>query len=179
MSEPESSMDIGHVRAMVAACPPSPHRDRTMAFLAAATDWHAGDDDGHITASAVVLDADAERTLLIFHRKLGRWLQPGGHVEVTDSDLASAALREATEETGISGLVVDPDPLHLDVHWVGTHHHYDVRFIVRAPAGAEAGGANREVEACRWVTPEELAAVSTDASVVDLVTAALARVRRP
>jgi 8-oxo-dGTP pyrophosphatase MutT (NUDIX family) len=167
---------LQHVRAVVAACPPSEDRDRTAAFLDATADWMAGDDDGHITASAVVLDADAQRTLLIFHRKLGRWLQPGGHVEVDDEDLAAAALREASEETGIAGLTVDPDPIHLDVHWVGTHHHFDVRFIVRAPAGAVAGGANREVEGCRWVAIDELSTLTTEASVVDLVEAAITRI---
>ena len=113
------------VRAMVEACPPSVDRDRTLAFLDQChdyDDWSAGA-DGHITASAVVLDAAAERTLLVYHRKLERWLQPGGHVEAADADLVAAALREATEETSIADLVIDPDPLHLDVHWVGTHYH--------------------------------------------------------
>src|ERR1044071_1732845 len=131
------------VRAAVTRCPPSTHRERTHAFLDGTADWLRGD-DGHVTSSAAVLDASGQRTLLIFHRKLQRWLQPGGHVESTDADLAAAALREAVEETGIAGLVVEPDPVHLDVHWVGTHYHYDLRYVVRAPAGAEPV-ANAEV----------------------------------
>ena len=162
------------VRAFVRACPPSAHRDRTLAFLDRCDDWLSGA-DGHITASAVVLDAAAERTLLIYHRKLERWLQPGGHVETTDADLVAAALREATEETGIAGLAIDADPVHLDVHWVGTHYHYDVRFLVWAPAGAEPV-ANAEVERFRWTTPKELPTIDTDGSVIALVHAALERI---
>ena len=165
------------VRALVEACPPSTHRDRTLAFLDACDDcdeWLAGA-DGHITASAVVLDAAAERTLLIYHRKLERWLQPGGHVESADADLVAAALREATEETGIAGLIIDPDPVHLDVHWVGTHYHYDVRFVVRTPRGAEPS-VNADVDQFLWVTADELHGVGTDDSVIGLVAAALERV---
>src|SRR4051812_13856407 len=103
-------IDAEQVRAVVAACPPSEDRDRTLAFLDATADWVRAD-DGHITASAVVMDADAERTLLIYHRKLSRWLQPGGHVEPSDVSLAEAALREATEETAIPGMRVDTDPV--------------------------------------------------------------------
>ena len=163
------------VRAAVESCPPSEDRDRTLAFLDSTDDWHR-DDSGHVTASAIVFEPKATRTLLVFHRKLQRWLQPGGHVEPHDVDLPSAALREATEETGIAGLVVDREPLHLDVHWVGTHHHYDVRFLVWAPLGAEPV-ANAEVERFRWTTPAELAEIDTDGSVISLVNAALSRIR--
>ena len=123
----------------------------------------------------VVFEPDATRTLLVYHRKLQRWLQPGGHVETHDVDLPGAARREAIEETGIAGLVVERDPLHLDVHWVGTHYHYDVRFLVWAPAGAEPV-ANAEVERFRWTTPKELPTIDTDGSVIALVTAALERI---
>jgi 8-oxo-dGTP pyrophosphatase MutT (NUDIX family) len=163
------------VYRFVRACPPSSDRDRTMAFLDGGDDWLAGD-EGHITASAVVLDAAGERTLLIYHRKLQRWLQPGGHVEVTDTDLIAAALREATEETGIEGLTIDPDPVHLDLHWVGTHYHYDVRFVVRTPPGAEPS-VNADVDQFMWVTPGELGGVGTDDSVIGLVAAAIERIR--
>jgi 8-oxo-dGTP pyrophosphatase MutT (NUDIX family) len=170
-----SAIPVSDVRAFVLACPPSPDRDRTLAFLDGCGDWLAGT-DGHITASAVVLDAPAKRTLLVYHRKLERWLQPGGHVERSDLDLVAAALREATEETGIAGLAIDPDPVHLDVHWVGTHHHYDVRFIVRTPVGAEPV-VNADVDQFLWVTPDELPGIGTDDSVIDLVAAALDRVK--
>lgn len=94
---------------------------------------HAPD---HLTASAVVLSG--RQVLLVLHRKVGLWLQPGGHLEDTDASLAAAALREATEETGVAGLAVDPVPLRLDRHPApcGVEHHLDVQFLVTAPAAA-------------------------------------------
>ena len=90
----------------------------------------------HLTASAVVLSG--QQVLLVLHRKVGLWLQPGGHVDDDDTSLAAAALREATEETGVAGLVVDPAPLRLDRHPApcGAEHHLDVQFLVTAPAAA-------------------------------------------
>ena len=92
----------------------------------------------HVTASAVVLDPAGAQTLLVLHRKVGLWLQPGGHVDEDDPSLAGAALREATEETGVAGLVADPRPLRLDRHPApcGARDHLDVQFLVTAPAAA-------------------------------------------
>ncbi len=100
----------------------------------------------HFTASALVVDPARERTLLVRHRKLGRWLQPGGHVEPGDASLLEAALREAREETGLAVEPAAAVPLDVDVHEIparnGTpaHLHLDVRFLLVAdgdPAGEE------------------------------------------
>ena len=96
---------------------------------------------GHLTASALVLDAAGARVLLTLHPRVGRWIQLGGHCEPGDPTVRAAALREATEESGIPGLVIDPHPLHLDVHPITCSlglptRHLDVRYLVRAPAGA-------------------------------------------
>jgi coenzyme F420-0:L-glutamate ligase len=96
---------------------------------------------GHVTASVIVLSADRERVLLTLHPRVGRWLQVGGHCEGEDGTVAAAALREATEESGIAGLELVGGPVHLDIHPITCSlgvptRHYDVRFVALAPAGA-------------------------------------------
>jgi 8-oxo-dGTP pyrophosphatase MutT (NUDIX family) len=92
----------------------------------------------HFTASALVIDDEGGRTCLVAHAKLGRLLQPGGHVESTDSCLEDAAMREAREETGLE---LDfhpraPRPFDLDIHAIpatpdeAAHFHLDVRYLL-------------------------------------------------
>jgi len=114
---------------------------------------------GHLTGSAVVIDPSRSAMLLLFHTKLQRWLQPGGHAD-GDMNLARVALREAEEETGISGLQVVVPAVDVDIHEVDppredAHLHLDVRFLVIAPPGADFA-ANHESEDMRWVTLAEL-----------------------
>jgi 8-oxo-dGTP pyrophosphatase MutT (NUDIX family) len=109
---------------------------------------------GHLTGSAWVVSADGRRTLLMHHRKLDRWLQPGGHAD-GDADLARVALREAEEETGLHDLVVEHRVFDLDRHAIPArrsdpeHWHYDVRFVVRA-TGSEDFVGNEESHAMAW-----------------------------
>jgi 8-oxo-dGTP pyrophosphatase MutT (NUDIX family) len=116
--------------------------------------WDRAPALGHFTGSALVLSADGERTLLCHHRKLDRWLQPGGHAD-GERDLRAVALREAQEETGLPGLSVAPSILDLDRHWIperGTepgHWHYDARFLVRAGPD-EAFAVSAESNALAW-----------------------------
>jgi 8-oxo-dGTP pyrophosphatase MutT (NUDIX family) len=119
-------------------------RTTYLAHLAAHPDgmWRSCVPD-HLTASALVLDAAADRVLLTLHKKGGFWGQLGGHCEASDSTLAGAALREATEESGIPGLrVVGGVPVDLDQHVLSPAFgacgsHLDVRYAVVAPPGAE------------------------------------------
>lgn len=140
--------------------------------------------DGHLTAAAFVIDSDHERALLTHHRKLDRWLQLGGHCD-GDGNLAAAALREGTEESGIPDLRIDPRPFDLDVHTIPArpakgdraaepeHLHLDVRFLVYAPPGAEPVVSD-ESHDLAWVGPSELGDYSTDESVERLFRRAFA-----
>jgi 8-oxo-dGTP pyrophosphatase MutT (NUDIX family) len=92
----------------------------------------------HFTASAFVVDGACGRTCLVQHEKLGRLLQPGGHIEPSDISLEAAALREAHEETGLDVELhaVAPRPFDLDIHEIPArprepaHLHLDVRYLV-------------------------------------------------
>ena len=135
---------------------------------------------GHFTGSALVVHADLERTLVLFHTKLQIWVQPGGHAD-GDANLAGVALREASEETGIEGLKVWPVAVDLDIHKVDPpkedpHLHFDVRFVVQAPADAVVD-ANHESQDQRWVRPEELEALGADAGLQRLAVAGLSVAR--
>ena len=126
--------------------------------------------DGHLTGSAWVVTSDGRQALLMHHRKLDRWLQPGGHAD-GDWDLAGVALREATEETGLPGLHVDRAVFDLDKHripargGVPEHWHYDIRFVVRATESREFDG-NAESYELRWFDVADLAQdAGRDASI--------------
>ncbi len=141
--------------------------NRVLAFLHEPDPFRRTHPVGHVTASAVVARPTGDPFLLVFHRKLDRWLQPGGHVESDDPSVFAAALREAREETGIRNFEspIGDTVLDLDVHAIpahGTdpaHLHYDVRFLLTTEDDlVPSPGA-------AWFSPLEIGAADSDGSL--------------
>jgi 8-oxo-dGTP pyrophosphatase MutT (NUDIX family) len=128
--------------------------------------------EGHLTGSAFVVGSERRSLLLIHHRALDRWLQPGGHAD-GDPDLEAVARREVLEETGVGGLnLLAPGPFDLDIHaipekrGVPAHLHYDVRFLFAAPAGSTLQADEREVREAVWIPLDDLGRLPLDESVL-------------
>lgn len=157
------------------------HRATILEFCSTHPDALGRDPAGHLTASALVVRSDGLRLLVLWHKKLRRWLQPGGHAD-GEGDLDAAALREATEETGMSDLEVVVPAVDIDVHQVAPpreppHLHLDVRYLLLAPAGSHPV-ANAEADRFRWVAEADLPAIDADESRFRLARVGLPIARR-
>ena len=159
----------------------SPHDEdavsRLRAFLDRDDPFRRGDPEGHVTASAIVARPAADEFLLVFHRKLDRWLQPGGHVEPEDGSVFAAAIREAREETGLDDFAAPAGDaiLDLDVHRIPAfkreppHVHYDVRFLLTT------GSSGPLSARAKWFAREDVAPADRDGSLTRAVRKALSR----
>jgi 8-oxo-dGTP pyrophosphatase MutT (NUDIX family) len=143
---------------------------------------------GHITGAAWVVSADHARVALVHHRKLGRWLQPGGHAD-GDGDVASVAWKEATEETGLTGLTMFNTggtlvPLDVDVHQIpprydavgqlieDAHEHHDIRFLfITSDHSLTTSDESHDV---RWFDARGVRALTSEPSVLRLLEKAMA-----
>ena len=133
---------------------------------------------GHITGSAWIVDMSGDRVLLAHHRKLGRWLQPGGHSD-GDPDTLAVALREAREESGLDVRALDDAIFDIDVHEIPArgrepaHFHFDVRFLVQAVH--DRFRVSEESLALAWVPAVGLGALTDEESVLRMARKWLAR----
>ena len=127
---------------------------------------------GHVTGSAWVVSENYQEVLLMHHRKLDRWFQPGGHCD-GKPDVASVAMREALEETGVSLLSL-PDPLpifDIDIHPIPArahepeHLHYDIRFLLLADRTVPLQ-PNSESKEVRWVALDSVAGYNASESIL-------------
>jgi 8-oxo-dGTP pyrophosphatase MutT (NUDIX family) len=159
-ADPEEAADVRQVIGFVSAHP-DPF-DRAIA-------------QGHLTGSALVVSSDGRAVLLLHHHKLLRWLQPGGHAEPGEGEGEQVALREAREETGISGLALHPEaprPLDVDVHQIPArgdepaHEHLDLRYLVVAPPGARLAPPPGESERIHWFAWDDLPGLGLDSGLV-------------
>ena len=130
-------------------------RNAVLAFLDAREDACLRECvPGHITASALVLDDTGGQVLLTLHPRLGRWVQLGGHCEDSDPDIVAAALREATEESGVDGLRIASNLAAINVHALTCSlgvptRHLDLQFVAQAPPGAQIALSEESVD-LRW-----------------------------
>lgn len=129
---------------------------------------------GHVTGSAWVVDREREHVLLTHHRKLGRWLQPGGHAD-GDPEVLEVALREAREESGLERVdAVTEEIFDVDVHLIPArgrepaHHHYDVRFLLEADSSAPLV-ISEESHDLRWVPVRKVQTLTRERSVLRML----------
>lgn len=179
---------IAYLQQYLLLFPGENERCQIFADYLAATEDKALHDrknfNGHITTSAFITNLQKEELLLLKHKSLNRWLQPGGHVEGDTTWLASA-LREAEEETGIPAaqlnnisVVAGNDvPFDIDSHYIPPnpkkqedgHYHHDLRYLLAYTGDGEHTHNEDEATGLKWVSFDELANDETFAGVVQKI----------
>ncbi|AQA01458.1 NUDIX hydrolase [Mycobacterium sp. MS1601] len=170
------------IRVLNAWAAPNPDQDAlreaVLGFVLARPDsCERACEPGHVTASTALLDSTGSRVLLTLHPRLGRWVQLGGHCEPHDTDIQTAALREATEESGVTGVQLG-ELAALHVHALTCSlgkptRHLDLQFVATAPPGAEITISDESLDLRWW--PVDTLPQDTDHSVRALVAAARAQ----
>ncbi len=152
--------------------PDSPVRDRFEEFVKTHEDCFLRSlQMGHITGSAWVVNSSATHVALVHHKRLGIWVQPGGHAD-GNPDTLEVAMTEAREETGLHDLrVISPNIFDLDIHVIPgnskepQHEHFDVRYAFET-TGDESLIVSEESSDVKWVGLEELEKYTKEESVL-------------
>ena len=131
--------------------------------------------NGHFTGSAWIVSPDKSSILMTHHKKLGKWLQLGGHAD-GESDLLKVALREATEESGIQQFkVLSEEIFDLDIHGIPQnnselgHLHYDVRFLIEADPTGEAVIISDESHDVTWIPLADVVKLNPEVSIQRMI----------
>jgi len=148
---------------------------RLRAFVASHADcFERSLSIGHVTGSAWVVARERDAALLVHHRKLGIWVQPGGHAD-GESDVRAVARREAIEETGVATLEsAMPGIFDIDVHAIpnrpgeAAHEHFDLRFAFFAERSS-VPVVSEESHSVAWVAFADIESYAIDESVRRLV----------
>ncbi len=129
---------------------------------------------GHVTGSAFLLDSNCEHVLLTHHKKLDKWLQPGGHADGV-TDVREVCLQEAEEESGLEAIdFVTPELFDVDIHLIPSrgseheHYHYDCRFLLKS-AGSDAFVVSDESHDLKWVHLNQVLNYNDEASIERMV----------
>jgi 8-oxo-dGTP pyrophosphatase MutT (NUDIX family) len=129
---------------------------------------------GHVTGSAWIVDETHENVLLMHHRKLNRWFQPGGHAD-GEADILKVAMKEAQEETGLTDIQIVTDSIFdIDIHLIpenskdSAHYHYDIRFLFLANKNQQLQ-INAESKNLEWVKLNDVKNYNDSESILRMV----------
>ena len=122
---------------------------------------------GHFTGSAWIINPDKTKILMTHHKKIGKWLQLGGHAD-GESDLLKVSQREAVEESGINNFVtISNEIFDMDIHEIPPigsdpkHLHYDIRFLLQADPDKESLIISNESHDVAWIPLDKICLLYT------------------
>ena len=130
---------------------------------------------GHFTGSAWIINPDKSKILMTHHKKIGKWLQLGGHAD-GESDLLKVSQREAIEESGINNFVtISNEIFDMDIHEIPPigsdpkHLHYDIRFLLQADPDKESLTISNESHDVAWIPLDQIAHYNSEKSIMRMV----------
>jgi 8-oxo-dGTP pyrophosphatase MutT (NUDIX family) len=130
--------------------------------------------EAHFTASALIINTSTKELLLLHHKKLNKWLQPGGHAD-GETNLEKVARKEVYEETGLNNLKLASNGVYdIDIHHIPEskgipeHYHYDVRFAYFCNR-KEKTKINSESNDFQWIKINEVNRITSEPSILRLV----------